>query len=205
MEDLLMTAVTSGHYDMIMPSFNFMTFPRLPEVMKEAKKRGVGVIAMKTLAGARDMDIVSKDAPFAPAAFKWVLKHAEVDGLVISIKSIKDMDLYLSASGEKFTAADQRVLDRYAKSFGAEYCRTGCNECESACPEGVSIATTLRYQMYFRDYGMEKKAIESYARLDAKASGCLDCESEACTGACPFGLPVSALLRESHESLSFIV
>jgi predicted aldo/keto reductase-like oxidoreductase len=205
MEDLLMTAVKSGHFDMIMPSFNFLTFPRLPEVMKEAKKRGVGVIAMKTLAGAKEMDFDSKGEPFAPAAFKWVLKHPEVNGLVITIKSVKDMDLYLSASGQKFSAADQRTLDRYAKSFGNEYCRTGCNECEPSCPDGVSIATTLRYQMYFKDYGMEKKAIESYARLNAKASGCLDCESEACTGACPFGLPVSALLRESHESLTFIV
>jgi predicted aldo/keto reductase-like oxidoreductase len=205
MEALLLVAVRSGHFDLIMPAFNFMSFPKIPDVLKEAKKRKVGVIAMKTLAGAKDADFDSKGEPFAPAVFKWVLKHPEVDGLVITIKSISDMDLYISASGEKFTAADQKTLDQYAKQFGKEYCRTGCNECESSCPEGVSIATTLRFQMYFKDYGMEKKAIESYARLDSKASKCDSCETEDCSGECPYGLPVSSMLRQAHDDLSFIV
>ena len=205
MEALLLTAVRSGHFDLIMPAFNFMSFPKIPDVLKEAKKRKIGVIAMKTLAGAREADFDSKGEPFAPAVFKWVLQHPEVDGLVITIKSISDMGLYISASGEKFTAADQKTLDRYAQRFGTEYCRTGCGECESACPEGVSIATTLRFQMYFRNYGMEKKAIESYARLDAKAAKCSSCETEDCSRACPFGLPVSSLLRQAHDDLSFTV
>jgi predicted aldo/keto reductase-like oxidoreductase len=205
MEDLLLAAVRSGHFDLIMPSFNFLTFPKVPAVLKEARKRGIGVVAMKTLAGAKDSGVDKSIDPFEPAAFKWVLSHPEVSGLVITIKSISDMDLYLSASGEQFTAADQRTLDRYAKQFGSEYCRTGCSQCEKACPESVAVASALRYQMYFRDYGMEKKAMESYARLRAKAKECSSCETENCRDACPYGLPVSAMLREAHESLSFTV
>lgn len=205
MESLLLTAVRSGHFDLIMPAFNFMSFPKIPDILKEAKKRKIGVIAMKTLAGAKDADFDSKGEPYAPAVFKWVLKHPEVDGLIITIKSISDMELYIGASGKKFTAADQKTLDRYAQRFGTEYCRTGCNTCESACPEGVSIATTLRFQMYFKDYDMEKKAIESYARLDANASKCSSCETEDCSRACPYGLPVSSLLRQAHDDLSFTV
>lgn len=205
MEDLLFTAVKSGHYDLIMISFNFMKFPRIPDILKEAKKRGIAVVAMKTLAGAKGMDIQSRGEPFEPAAFKWVLNHSEVSGLVVTIKSISDLDLYLTASGQKFTAADQRSLDRYARRFGREYCRTGCNQCESACPEGVAIASTLRFQMYFKDYGMEKTALQSYARLGRKADKCTACVSVACSGACPYGLPVSALLRDAHDSLSFTV
>ena len=71
MEDLLMTAVTSGRFDMIQPSFNFLKFPKLPEVMKEAHKRGVGVIAMKTLAGAKDMNKDHEGEEFSHAAFNW--------------------------------------------------------------------------------------------------------------------------------------
>jgi predicted aldo/keto reductase-like oxidoreductase len=205
MESLLLTAVRSGHFDLIMPAFNFMSFPKIPDVLKEAKKRKIGVIAMKTLAGAKDANFDSGGQPFAPAVFKWVLKHPEVDGLIITIRSISDMNLYMSASGEKFTAADQKTLDRYARQFGSEYCRTGCDACESACPAGVSIATTLRFQMYFKDYGMEKKAIESYARLEAKASNCSSCETEDCSGRCPYGLPVSSMLRQAHDDLSFTV
>jgi predicted aldo/keto reductase-like oxidoreductase len=205
MEDLLLRAVKSGNYDLIMPSFNFMKFPQVPDILKEAKKRGVGVVAMKTLAGAKDSGVSSKDKPFEPAAFKWVLSHPEVNGLVISIKSVSDLDLYLTASGEKFTAGDQRILNRYAQQFGREYCRTGCNKCESACPESVAIATTLRYNMYFKDYGNEKNALESYARLDEKAENCASCQARACTSACPYGLPVNTMLSDAHENLSFTV
>jgi hypothetical protein len=205
MEHLLMTAVKSGHYDMIMPSFNFMTFPKIPDILKEAKKRNVGVVAMKTLAGAKDSGFDSKGAPFAPAAFKWVLNHPEVNGLVITIKTIADLDLYLTASGARFTSADREALDQYAKQFGSQYCRTGCGDCETSCPEKVSIATTLRYQMYFNDYGIEKKSMESYAKLEAKADKCSDCITEDCREACPYGLPVSTMLRDAHDNLSIIV
>jgi len=205
MEDLLLAAVQSGHFDMIMTSFNFMKFPRLQDVLKEAKQKGVGVIAMKTLAGAKDVNFDSKGQEFAPAALKWVLNHPEVNGLIITIKSVSDLDLYLKASGEKFTASDQRALDRYAQCYGREYCRTGCNECEIGCPLGVEIAKSLRFQMYFKDYGMEKKAMESYARLAKNAAACLDCDEEFCAGACPYGLPLRVLLRETHETLTFRV
>lgn len=205
MEHLLMTAVQSGHFDLIMPSFNFMTFPRIPDILKEAKKRNVGVVAMKTLAGAKESGFDSKGSPFAPAAFKWVLNHPEVTGLVITIKTIADLDLYLTASGARFSSADQKTLDQYARQFGNQYCRTGCGDCESACPQKVSIATTLRYQMYFKDYGIEKSAMESYAKLEAKADRCADCITEDCREACTYGLPVSTMLRQAHDDLSFIV
>lgn len=225
MEDLLMTAVKSGHFDLIMPTFNFMKFPKVPEILKEArkridgmskkkrswlqnmdilkeaKKRGVGVVAMKTLAGARNLE--TKEKTFAPAAFKWVLSCPEISGLVVTIKTVSDLNLFLTASDKRFTAADQRTLDLYAQKFGKEYCRTGCNQCESGCPRGVEIATSLRYQMYFRDYGMEKRATESYASLTKNAGSCLDCEEEFCSGACPYGLPLRALLLETHETLLF--
>jgi predicted aldo/keto reductase-like oxidoreductase len=205
MEDLLLEAVRSGHFDLIMPAFNFMKFPRVPVVIKEAKKRGMGVVAMKTLAGAKDMGLRAKGEAFSTAAFKWVLKHPEVDGLVITIKTVSHLDLYLHASGKRFAAADQKVLNQYARIYGKEYCRTGCNICEAGCPRGVEIANILRYQMYFKDYEMEKRAMEGYAGLRKNAKSCLSCENTPCAGACPYGLPLKDLLTEAHETLSFNV
>jgi len=205
MEELLMTAVKSGRFDVIQPSFNFMKFPKLPEVMKEAHSRGVGVIAMKTLAGAKDMNVEEKGEEFSHAAFKWVLKHPEVDGLVVTMKTAADIELYLKASGGEFTAADQDVLDRYARLYGSEYCRTGCGECEGSCALGVEIASVMRYRMYFMDYGMEKRAIESYALLNKNASACSGCVDPGCVGSCPHGLPVKDMLCDAHELMSLSV
>lgn len=205
MEELLMTAVKSDRFDVIQPSFNFMKFPKLPEVMKEANRRGVGVIAMKTLAGAKDMNVEGKGEEFSHAAFKWVLKHPEVSGLIVTMKTSSDIELYIKASGATFTAADQAVLDRYARLYGREYCRTGCGECEGSCALGVEIASVMRYRMYFMDYGMEKRAMESYALLKRNASACLGCVDPVCAGSCPHGLPVKEMLCDAHESMSFSV
>ena len=205
MEELLMTAVKSGQFDMIQPSFNFMKFPKLPEVMKEAYNRGVGVVAMKTLAGAKETNIESKGEEFSHAAFKWVLKHPEISGLIVTMKTASDIELYLKASGAKFTAADQRVLDKYASLYSSDYCRTGCGQCEGYCPEGVEIATVLRYRMYFKDYGMEKRAMESYSSLKHNASPCSGCNRPVCISKCPYGLPVKEMLSDAHQSMIFLV
>lgn len=206
MERLMMEAVRSGHFDIVMLAFNFMKFPQIPDLLTEAQARGVGVVAMKTLAGAKDMDlspgIDQGSEAFAHAAFKWVLKHPQVAGLVVTMKRARQIDEYLGASGTPFSAADQRLLDRYAARYGREYCRTGCDDCESRCPAGVAIASVLRYQMYFDDYGQEKDAMRAYAALADKASPCVGCESHSCVAACPHGLPVAAKLRAAHRDLS---
>ncbi len=59
--------------------------------------------------------------------------------------------------------------------------------------------------MYFRDYGMEKRAMESYALLKNKASACAGCTDPVCIGECPYGLKVKDMLSDAHESMSFMV
>jgi aryl-alcohol dehydrogenase-like predicted oxidoreductase len=204
MEELLMTAVESGHFDLIMPAFNFMKFPKVPEVIKAAHAKDVGVIAMKTLAGARDMSVDAQGTPFEQAAFKWVLSHPEVSGLVVTMKRVRDLDSYLPASGQTLSSADRRTLDRYAVRFGHDYCRTGCGDCQSACPHQVPIASILRYQMYFEQYADEKRAMAQYAELESNATPCLTCADHLCDSACLHGLPVSNKLLAAHESLTFI-
>ncbi|MEO5345457.1 MAG: aldo/keto reductase [Magnetococcus sp. YQC-9] len=202
METLMTEAVRSGHFDYIMPAFNFLKFPKVPEVLKEAKARGVGVVAMKVLAGAKEGNMKFDSGQFEQAAFKWALSHPEVSGLVITIQSAQDLDLYLPASGQAMSAADWRVLDHYAALHGADYCRTGCGDCLSACERGVDVASILRFQMYFEDYGDEKRAMHSYAALEKSVAACAGCADAACNRACPYGLPVQSKLEAAHRTLS---
>ncbi|MBF0135438.1 MAG: aldo/keto reductase [Magnetococcus sp. DMHC-1] len=202
MERLLMEAVNSGHFQVIMPAFNFMKFPKVPEVIQAASKKGVGVVAMKTLAGAKESG-VDLSGVSEHAAFKWVLKHPEVAGLVVTIANTGHLDLYLPASGQAFTAQDQRLLDQYAALHGQDYCRTGCGDCEAGCPEKVPIASILRYQMYFEAYQQEKQAMQSYAALEKNAAACRGCDGAACNQQCAYGLPVAAKLQAAHRQLSF--
>jgi len=205
MEKLLLAAVRSGHFDLIMPAHNFMAFPNVPNVIKEAQERNVGVIAMKTLAGAKKMNLKTGDEPFEHAAFKWVLQNRAIAGLIVTISNARDLKFYVEASGQAFTKSSQRTLDRYRTAFSSEYCRTGCGECLGSCPEGVNIAGVLRYDMYFSGYGQEKRAMEQYARIEPKADVCGGCGEAACESACPFGLPVRSLLGRAHENLTLAV
>jgi hypothetical protein len=204
MEDLMMSAVKSGHYDIIMPSHNFMEFPNVPAVIREAGKRGVGVVAMKSLAGAKDMRIETRGDDFEHAAFKWVLRNPNVAGLVITIKNRRQLEHFVKASGQPFTAETQRTLDLYKLAYSKEYCRTGCGECLGSCSDNVSVPTVLRYEMYFTDYGEQKRAISEYGRLANKADKCLACKTPSCEAACPFGLPVSTMMKKAHENLTLL-
>ena len=180
--------------------------PDLPRVLRHAKAKGVGVVAMKTLMGARlnDMRPFEKGgATFAQAAFRWVLSNPDVDGLIISMTSPDRVDEYLGASGWRAAARDDLpLLQRYAQMHGTSYCRHACNDCEGACPYGVPIADVLRTRMYAQDYGDMRLARSEYAMLGAAASACLTCTAQPCAGACTHGLPINTLLAPMHRMLA---
>jgi predicted aldo/keto reductase-like oxidoreductase len=216
-------AIDKGSVDVILVAHNFgqdpkffqkftSTFdfvarqPDLPRVLQHAKARGVGVVAMKTLMGARlnDMRPFEKGgATFAQAACRWVLSNPDVDGLIISMTSPARVDEYLGASGWRSAAHDDLpLLQRYAQMQGTSYCRHACNDCESACPYGVPIADVLRTRMYARDYGDMRLARSEYALLGAGAAACLTCTAQPCAGACTHALPIHTLLAPVHRLLA---
>lgn len=179
--------------------------PDLPRVLAKAKQKNVGVMAMKTLRGAKLNDMRPFErggATYAQAAFRWTLSSPNVDSLVVTMKSREMVDEYVAASG--WTApktADIPLLQEYEARNGATQCRYGCNACEGSCPHGVPIADVLRTRMYDRDYGDFELARAEYAKLGAGASPCLGCAHETCAGACPFGLSIPDLTEPTHRRL----
>jgi predicted aldo/keto reductase-like oxidoreductase len=188
-------------------SFDFIARqPELPRVLQKAKSKGVGVIAMKTLMGARlnDMRPFEKGgATFAQASFRWVLSGRNVDALIISMTSGSSIDEYLGASGWQSAASgDLPLLKRYARMNGATHCRHGCQDCLSACPYGVQIGEVLRTRMYAVDYGDMTLARSEYAMLPSRAVPCLSCAAQPCRNACTHGLPIARLLAPTHRMLT---
>jgi predicted aldo/keto reductase-like oxidoreductase len=188
-------------------SFDFIAVnPELPRVIRKAKASGMGVIAMKTLRGARlnSMEPYQKDgATFPQAAFRWVLSNRDVDGLIVTMHSPEQVNEYVAASGgTRITGHDLRLLYRYATLNNATYCRPLCQVCESSCPEQVPIADVLRHKMYAEDYGALQMAQERYLTLARNASACLSCEHQRCVRACPPGLDIPRLTRQAHTLLS---
>ncbi|MCH7600686.1 MAG: aldo/keto reductase [Myxococcales bacterium] len=177
----------------------------LPRLLKLARQRNIGTIAMKTLMGARLNDMRAYEwggATFAQAAFRWVFSGNHVDALVVSMTDKSLVDEYLGASGQsKVRAADRRLLDAYVSANSGAYCRNGCSQCSSSCPAGVQIADVLRARMYQVDYHNPEVASQSYAALARDASSCVTCTQPVCLSSCPFDLPIPNLTREAEELL----
>ncbi len=208
LETVMRRAVDSGRFDVIMVAYNFRNWPDLGTIFHDAHARGVGVVAMKTLKGARHTQLAdftpSERESFAQAAFKWVLSNPDVSGLVVSISHFDQIDEYLYASGQALTDSDQALLEKYDRLVARDYCRPGCGACLPACPAGVPIDTVLRYQMYAESYGRERDAMRKYARLDPahRADRCLDCAAP-CQAACEFELPIRDRLVRAHQQLAW--
>jgi len=206
LELVMRHAVDSGRFDVIMVAYNFKNWPDLTTIFHDAQQRGVGVVAMKTLKGARHTQLAdfspTERQTFAQAAFKWVLANPDVDGLVVSISHFEQIDEYLHASGQAVTDADQALLEKYDRLVSRDYCRPGCGDCLSSCPYEVPVDDVLRYQMYAEHYGREREAMRQYARLDParRADHCASCAAP-CERAREFGVPIRAKLMRADRQL----
>lgn len=209
--DVILAAYNFGQdpafYERLTKSFDFVQVqPELPRLLAKAKSKGIGVVAMKTLMGARlnDMRALEQQGnTFAQAAFRWTLTNPHVDALIVSMTGVEQIDEYLGASGAKSLASnDMALLREYAHLNGATYCKHACNSCEGSCPYGVPIADVLRTRMYATDYKDVAFAKAEYRMLAGDASPCLSCSGEPCAGACPHGLNIAELCAPTHRLLA---
>ena len=209
--DVILAAYNFGQdpafYERITRSFDFVANqPGLPNVLQAAKAKGIGVIAMKTLMGARLNDLrelESQGNTFAQAAFRWTLSNPNVDALIVSMTQESQIDEYLGASGaQQLAVRDLDLLREYAVLNGTSYCKHACNECSSSCPFSVPIADVLRTRMYALDYGDRDFAASEYAMLAGDASPCLSCDGQPCAGACPHGIDIAQLCAPTHRLLA---
>ena len=209
--DVILAAYNFGQdpafHQRFLSRFDFVALqPELPRVLERAKAEDVGVVAMKTLMGARANDMrpyEREGGSFAQAAFRWVLANPNVDALVISMNDSEKIDEYLGASGStRVSHGDLELLGRYAAMNGSGYCQHGCNGCDSACPSTVAISEVLRTRMYEVDYGDHEFAREEYARLEQPALACLACDGSPCANACPNGIAIPTRTRQTARLLA---
>jgi predicted aldo/keto reductase-like oxidoreductase len=198
------SAIASGRFDVMMLAYHHGIWPRLGEVIAKARReQDMGVIAMKTLKGAKHhgMEDRRQREAYSQAALKWVLSNPDVSAAVISFFEHQHVDEYLQASGASMGPADHAALAAYDRAVAGSYCAPHCGACHAHCPEGLPIADVLRQRMYFEDYGDEKEAMRLYAALEKDASACAGC-SAPCLGACPLGVPIRERMQGAHDLLT---
>lgn len=205
LEEIANAAIDSGRFDVMMLAYHYGMWPNFGHILDKAKANDVGIVAMKTLKGARHHGLAGfreEADSYTQAAFKWVLSNPAVACLVISISTHEQVEEYLYASGKAVTPTDVVVLDKYDKLVAGDYCQPHCGLCLSSCPQGLPINDILRYRMYFKDYHSEKEAMELYAKVDRTARVCADCTAP-CEATCPTQVHIHDNLLDAHRLLTF--
>jgi aryl-alcohol dehydrogenase-like predicted oxidoreductase len=198
-------ALDSNRFDVLMLAYHHGAWPALGDIVARAAAQDVGIVAMKTLKGARHRGMAEfqeEADSYAQAAFKWVLSNPNVSCLVISFFAHQHLDEYLGASGQALSEQDRAALRRYDELIAGTHCFPHCGACLETCPESLPIHDVLRYRMYFEGYGDEKEAMRLYARLDKQANVCVRC-SAPCLNACPHGVPIRERMIGAHRMLTF--
>lgn len=198
-------AIDSGKFDVMMVAYHHGIWTELEEIIARARnEQDMGVVAMKTLKGARHHGLAGfrDDASsYAQSALKWVHSNPNVSCAVISFFDLQHVDEYLYASGKKADSTDVARLERYDQQIIGSYCAPHCGACLDSCPEDVPVNDILRYRMYYEDYRAERRGLESYAKLERDASVCATCPAP-CTGSCPVGIPIQERLEGAHDLLA---
>jgi predicted aldo/keto reductase-like oxidoreductase len=201
-------AVVKTGLDVVLVGYNFTMGQTLDPVIETAAKAGVGVVAMKVMAGgfrrAKAGDplytTLKKDGAMT-AALKWVLRNQSIGTTIPSITDMEQLDDNLKTMSAPFTEADQKLLAQQLQHIAPLYCRM-CGECEGQCPQGLPVADVLRYLTYADGYGQFSLARERYLELPEQAAQvrCNLCPS--CTVNCPYGVRVAERLIRAQEILA---
>ena len=188
-------------------TFHFVAInPRLPEILVKAKSKGIGIIAMKTLAGARLNDMrpfEDKEFTYAQAAIKWALNTNYADAAIISMTSNSLINELTSISNIKYSENECfKLLDKYYRINHKSLCPPGCGICKNTCPNNVEIAEVMRSKMYALDYKNSSKALHTYSSIKNNAVDCLSCSGEPCSNSCGYDLDIKNLNILAHKLLS---
>lgn len=203
LETVANAAIDSGRFDVMMLAYHFGMWPTFGHILDKAKAHDVGIVAMKTLKGAKHTNLAAfqdEAHVYSHAAFRWVLSNPNVSSLVVSFKKPQHVNEYLAASGTALRQSDVTILERYDQLVAGDYCQPHCGLCLDHCPEGLAINDVLRWRMYFRDYEWEKEGLRHYATLQPNASQCIACPAP-CAGSCPIGVPIREKMLDAHALL----
>ena len=186
--DIIRAVVDCGIYDVIMVSYNFKQrhAGAIKEAIALAAKAGVGIVAMKTQAGAF-LDRERTRPVNHRAAIKWVLSDPNVHTAIPGFNNIEEMEMFLSVMCDlQLTPGEESELQAARRRTGL-YCQQ-CGKCLPQCPKGIFIPDYMRAYMYAYGYKDPGKA---KATIEAAATGAPPCAlCAACRVSCEMGFDV---------------
>ncbi|MBS1824210.1 MAG: aldo/keto reductase [Acidobacteria bacterium] len=203
--EIIPAAIKSGAIDVILTSYNFTMGASIDLLLEDAKKAGLGIVAMKVMAGGfrrvkpgdPHYNTFKKEGVF-PAALRWALRNPNIDTTVPSITDHDQLDENFRCMSAPFSPNDASLLAVQRDYIRPLYCHA-CGNCLGVCPKGLPIPDIMRHVMYADGYGQFAMAREQYMELpeEVRSIDCHDCKP--CAVRCPNHLSVAARMNRARE------
>jgi len=186
-------AVDNGNYDVILTSYNYNQkhLSELNPAIDRAAKAGLGIVAMKTMAGGF-LDRERTQKVNTSAALKWVLQNPNIHTAIPGFSSFDMLDESLNAAKNlKFSRDEKKFFSAAASK--SMYCQ-GCHICESQCRKRLQIADIMRAYMYNYGYKSPALAKELIDEVNLNCDPCSDCVT--CSVKCTAGFNVAQKIKD---------
>jgi uncharacterized protein len=194
-EEALLAAIDSHLYELAMIGYNYKTIniEKLNLAIEKAAKAGIGIVAMKTTAGASE----KKSGPpiNTDAALKWVLQNNNISSIVSGMSSFEELQKNL-AMIKNLKMSDQEMKDIKVASLDSShslYCQQ-CKECIPQCPQNLDIPTIMRSYMYAYGYKNSSQAWHTLAEVNLSLNTCGNCTT--CNIKCTAGFDVKNKIQD---------
>ena len=191
--EVIRAAVDSKFYEVVLTSYNFKQrhYLEVREAIAKAAQAGLGVIAMKVMAGVTFQDPLKPINP--SAALKWVLQDPNVTTTVPGFNTFEEMKVDLAVMEDlALTDSEKEYLQKQASLPGL-YCQ-GCGQCVKQCLAKLPIPDLMRAYMYTYGYRKPAFAQELVVSLGLPRRICDDCGP--CPVKCSIGFDVSRKIRD---------
>ncbi len=192
--EVIQAVIEAGIYDVVLTSINFKQdhYASVREAIAKAAKAGIGIVAMKTMAGGF-LDKERTKPVNCTAALKWVLQDENITTAIPGVTTFDMLSENLRVN-EDLTLTDKEKADlAFAGSERGLYCQ-GCDNCVADCRKGLPIPEMMRAFMYTYGYGSPALGRELLGTLSIQTNPCHDCGN--CSVNCKKGFNVQERIAD---------
>jgi len=185
-EPVIMKAMAEdGIWDVVLTAYNFKQtyLGEMNSALQTAADAGIGVVAMKTMAGGF-LDKEKTKPVNTQAALKWALSNPNIHTTIPGITAFEHLESDLKVMNDITLSSTEKEELLAAEASQGLYCNA-CSNCMPGCRNGLPVPEIMRAYMYAYGYGnltMASELLSQYAVESDPCTGCDVCSAECVKG-----------------------